>query len=185
MTSENLPDQTPRIDEIGGLLKDLTFHGSYWQGWAAISFWGQQNLWVCIERREDVDISPRQIEVLRTILKSKDDLRPSFEAALFEYYKAEVEDCYSTYDPTTQMEVPDSGPPTLSKSSQIWTLINEPEVWIDWHFETPSALEFKLTFNCVWDEEHGLGIRFYDWKPVVIGGWDVWKADRRLQDGTL
>jgi hypothetical protein len=61
----------------------------------------------------------------------------------------------------------------LSRPSEVWSLIDDPEVYIHWHFRTPSAVEFELSFNCEWDPEHGLGVRYRDWQPVHFGGWDL------------
>ncbi len=69
--------------------------------------------------------------------------------------------------------IPGSGPPELTEPSQVWPLIDGPEVYIKWFFRTPSAIEFELGFNCEWDREHGLGVLYHDFQPVEFGGWDL------------
>ena len=78
---------------------------------------------------------------------------------------------YCEYGPDGR-PIPGSGPPKLTEPSQVWPLIDGPEVYIKWFFRTPSAIEFELSFNCDWDREHALGVLFHDFQPVEFGDWD-------------
>src|SRR5689334_2534909 len=149
MPPEPTPTRTPRIAQVADALRAFEFVGPCWSGWAALPCWGGKELAINLYP-EDADLVPRQIEVLRAVLRHPQDLRPAFESALLAHYKAEVEGSYSAYDPVAQRGVPDSGPPTLSTPSEVWTLIDDPAVYIHWHFRTPSAVEFELSFNCEW-----------------------------------
>jgi Domain of unknown function (DUF6985) len=114
----------------------------------------------------------RQLDTLWAILSYPHDLRATFERTLFDYYQAEIDGSYCEYGPGTQ-PIPGSGPPKLTELSQVWGLIDEPVVRIPHFFRTASAIEFKLCFNCEWDAEHGLGVRYRDWMPVKFGGWFI------------
>lgn len=172
MSPEPPPARTPRIAQAADALRAFQFVGPCWSGRAAVPCWGRKELAINLYP-EDADLAPRQLEVLRAVLRHPHDLRPTFERALFAHYKAEVERSYSAYDPVAHRDVPDSGPPTLSRPSEVWSLIDEPEVYIHRHFRTPLAVEFELSFNCEWDPEHGLGVRYQDWQPAHFGGWDL------------
>jgi hypothetical protein len=98
------------------------------------------------------------------------NIRPQFERALFDFYQADVDGTYCSYK-ADGTPIAGSGPPKLNEPSQVWPLIEGPEVYIKPYFQTPTAVEFELTFTCEWDPEHGLGVLYRDWHPVDFGGW--------------
>jgi hypothetical protein len=158
------------IAEAAGLLRDFQFIDPDWCGTAFVPFWGGE-LEIHIDPDED-EITRRQLEVLRALLSYPVDIRAEFEHALFDYYQAEVDGTYCSYGPNGK-PIPGSGPPKLTKSSQVWSLIDGPSVHIKWYFVTPAAVEFELSFTCEWDPEHGLGVLYQDWRPVDFGGWHL------------
>jgi hypothetical protein len=161
---------TSAIAEARLLLRDFQYIDPTWCGTAFLPCW-ESELDIHIDPDED-RITPRQIAVLRELLNHPEDIRPEFERALFDYYQAEVDGSYCEYDSDAK-PIPGSGPPKLTKPSQIWSLIDGPEVYIKSFFRTASAIEFELSFCCEWDPEHGLGVLYQDWHPVEIGGWDL------------
>jgi len=175
MLPNNAPNFPSRVAEAAKLLPGLHWEGPGWAGWAVLPCWGGKELPFNIDPEDEAaDIAPRQLAILRAVLNHSLDIRPALQDALFAYYKAEIEGSYVAYDPVARRDIPGSGPPVLTNSSQVWSLIDDPEVCIDWLFHTPAAVEFKLIFNCAWDEEHGLGVQFSDWVPVRFGAFDVW-----------
>lgn len=156
--------------EAASLLRDFEFVDPAWEGTAFVPLWGKE-LEVSIYPDEG-RITPRQIAVLRAVLVYKHDLRPEFERQLFEYYLADVDGTYCSYDEDGQ-PVPGSGPPKLTTAAQVWGLIDDPFVRIPWIFHTETDIEFSLSFNCEWDREHGLEVAYRDWQPVEFGGWDL------------
>jgi hypothetical protein len=161
---------TPGVAEASELLRDFHFVDPTWEGTAFVPFW-RSELDVSINPGDE-GITPRQLAALRAVLTYPRDLRPAFERALFAYYRAEVDGTYCSYDEHAR-PIPGSGPPKLSEPSQVWGLIDEPVVCIPLYFRTLSAIEFELSFNCKWDQEHGLGVLYRDWQPVEFGGWDL------------
>ena len=143
---------TPGVAEAATLLRDLEFVDPSWEGRAFVPSWDRE-LQVSI-RPGDEGITPRQLTVLRAVLGYLQQLRSEFEWALFAYYRADVEGSYCSYDEHGR-PIPGSGPPSLSEPSQVWGLIDEPAVCIPSYFRTPSAVEFELSFNCMWDEQLG------------------------------
>jgi hypothetical protein len=162
--------KTAGVAEAATLLHDFQFVDPTWYGTAFVPCWGNE-LEVYISPEESV-ISARQLAVLRAFLSYPRDLRPEFERALFDYYQAEVDGSYCSYDPQGK-PIPGSGPPKLTDPAQVWSLIDGPEVYIPTYFRTESSIEFELSFVCEWDPEHGLGVLYRDWQPVKFGGWDL------------
>ena len=158
------------ISEAAVLLRDFRFIDPTWAGTAFVPCWGS-DLEVHIDPDED-EVTPRQVLVLRALLSHSGSIKPAFERALFKYYKADVEGSYCSYGPNG-MPIPGSGPPKLTKASQVWSLINGPDVYIKPFFRTSAAVEFELCFTCEWDPEHGLGVLYRDWRPIEFGGWDL------------
>jgi hypothetical protein len=152
------PGQFPHAADAASLLSGFEREEFWWVGWAAIPGWGRTELPLHLELEDGAgDLAPRQVAILRALLKHAEDLRAGFERALFAYYKAEIE---ATLDADT---------PRPAAPSDMWSLIGDAAIWIGWYFRTPTAIEFKMTFNCAWDEEHGLGVRFVDWTPAAFG----------------
>jgi len=160
----------PGVAEAATLLRAFHFVDPMWAGVAFVPCWGRE-LEVSIDPDEE-DISPRQLAILRAVLSYPQDLRSEFERELFAYYQADVDGTYCSYDEHAQ-PIPGSGPPKLMKPADVWGLIDDPVVCIPWIFGTETAIEFELSFNCVWDREHGLGVLYRDWQPVEFGGWDL------------
>jgi hypothetical protein len=160
----------PGVAEAAALLRDFHFVNPTWDGTAFVPFW-RSELDISIDPSEE-GITPRQLAILRAVLNYPQDLRPEFERALLDYYQADVDGTYCSYDEHGR-PIPGSGPPKLTEPSQVWGLIDEPLVCIPWIFRTESAVEFELSFNCEWDREHGLGVLYRDWQPVDFGAWDL------------
>jgi hypothetical protein len=161
---------TPGVAEAAALLHDFHLVGPSWDGTAFVPFWGRE-LDVSIDPDED-GITPRQLAVLRAVLNHKQDLRPEFEQALFAYYQADVDGAYCSYDEHAR-PTPGTGPPKLTEAAKVWGLIDDPVVCIPMFFRTESAIEFELSFNCEWDQEHGLGVLYRNWRPIKFGGWQL------------
>lgn len=160
---------TTGVNEAAAMLRNFRFVDPTWDGTAFVPFWNS-DLDISINPIDGA-ISRRQLKVLRAILDHATDLKQEFERALFDYYQADVDGSYASYD--DQGPIPGSGPPKLTKPAQVWKLIDDPVVSIPSYFRTKSAIEFELSFNCEWDREHGLGVRCRNWRPVEFGGWDL------------
>jgi hypothetical protein len=158
------------VTEAGALLRDFRFIDPTWCGVAFVPCWGS-DLEVHLDPDDD-EITPRQLGVLRALLSHPDDIRPEFEQALFAYYQADVEGSYCICGPDGR-PIPGSGPPKLTEPSQVWSLIDGPEVYIKPYFRALDGVEFELSFTCEWDPEHGLGVLYQDWQPAEFGGWNL------------
>jgi hypothetical protein len=146
-------------------LRDYHFD-SFWTGTAYVPFWGKDlPIWFHTYAKQP---SPRQLRILGAILDYQLDLRASLERSVFDYYQAEVFGCIDFGCAAVEEECA----PHLTEASQIWKLIPGADIWISyWHKDGyEHAIEFKMTFACSWDEEHGFGVKFRDWKIVGFGG---------------
>lgn len=149
---------------------------SWWNKPLQFAFWGGEQLEVFIPLdprldRRSAAPTERQLHILKTMLNRQEDLRPYFELELFKRYQSKI---YGTicYALNGQMYGQDEITPPIKEPREIWSLISEPSVWIDWYVsdEWKDATTFKLAFECRWDNEHGMGIQFRDWKIVQYGG---------------
>jgi len=139
----------------------------WWTKEIPCAFWGGEPVHIHIDV-EDWEPSPTssQVAILDAMLKRQNDFRPEFEAELFDRYKKEIYGYATYYSPERGEYGKDEITPPLSESSEIWSLIDDPEVWIkfvaddDWD----KHIRFILGFECHWDEEHGLRIEVTDWK---------------------
>jgi len=162
---------TPGVTMAASLLRDFRFVDPTWEGSAFLRFW-ESELDVSISPYENDGITPRQLDVLRAVLAYPWSIRTEFERALFAYYNDEIDGSYCSCTPDGKV-IPGSGPPKITEPSQLRKLIDEPKVCIRTYFETNSAVELELRFNCEWDPEHGLGVLYRYWQAVDFGQWHM------------
>ncbi len=154
------------MDDLNQLLENYHNDGYYWNGTAFVPFWDDElRIWL---RTYDPEPTPRQVWIVREILAFPHDLRKPFEEAIVKYYQAHVYGAidFGTVDGQDLAEI---YAPKLDHPSDIWDLLSEDEIWISDYTRKESSVEFKLTFACTWDEEHGLGVKSQDWQIVSFG----------------
>jgi hypothetical protein len=147
-------------------LRDYHLDGGFWTAVAYIPFWkGELPVWFLTY---DTELTPRQIRIVRAILDYPHDLRGLLEKSVFDYYQEHVFGAIDFGDTETEQQCA----PRLTEPSQIWKLVPGADIWIsEFHKkEHEEAVEFKMTFACSWDDEHGLGVQFRDWQIVNFGG---------------
>jgi len=86
---------------------------------------------------------------------------------VFELYQSVVFGSIDFGDP----KIEEQCAPRLAESRQIWKLIRDAEISISDRCkdDNEEVVEFRMTFACSWDDEHGLGVKFRDWKIVGFG----------------
>jgi len=110
---------------------------------------------------------------MRAVLDYPHDLRELVETSVFDFYKKQVHGTIGFFgSPEEVQKAVEQCVPELTESSQVWKLIRGAEIWISEFYkaEDDGVVEFKMTFTCSWDDEHGLGLKFRDWKIVDFGG---------------
>jgi uncharacterized protein DUF6985 len=147
-------------------LRDYHPDGSFWTAVAFVPFWrGELPVWF---HTYDKEPTPRQVRIARAVLDYTHDLRGVVERGVFDYYQEHVFGAIDFGDPEVEQECA----PRLAEPGEIWRLIPGAEIWISQFCKQghEDAVEFTLTFECSWDQEHGLGVKFRDWRIVRFGG---------------
>jgi len=107
------------------------------------------------------NVSPLQRKVLGSLVKLPISKRTQLEKFLASHYQAEVFGTLSGGEAVT---------PKLSNSSEIWRLIRSPVVCVPLSEDIDEDCKFSIGFECNWDPEHGIEIRFdSNDAPVEVG----------------
>lgn len=136
----------------------FTFDKYFWEGNHAIP-------WLAADVEIMIDGDAGRIpDEQRSILAFIHDLpistREKLQQYIYDEYQAEIYGAYSGGDDVT---------PPISTPNEIWALVSEPGVTV-FDIAVPERY-FVISFECVWDPEHGLSILFNDQgNPVDIGG---------------
>lgn len=145
----------------------------YWyEGSVAYRFWGGLSLKTYIDFEEGNLPSERQLRVFRSLIERGSDFRPVVRDQLYRWYQSDVYLSMTKYSPERGLYGAEEITPRIDSSDEMWRMIQGPSVWIPGAYvEVPSCeVWFKLTFECCWDEEHGLGVHVQDWKITNFGG---------------
>jgi hypothetical protein len=106
-------------------------------------------------------IPPHQRTIVEFICSLPAETRDRLEDFLFVRYQAEV---FGSIDPVEYT-------PPIKKSSEIWNLISAPGVHTPPDHRIEPDCYFEVTFECVWDDEHGIAVLFNNQgEPVELGG---------------
>jgi len=124
--------------------------------------WLNDSVEVIVARDSDAaNVSPLQRKVLGSLVKLPISKRTQLEKFLASHYQAEVFGTLSGGEAVT---------PKLSNSSEIWRLIRSPVVCVPLSEDIDDDCKFSIGFECNWDPEHGIEIRFdSNDAPVEVG----------------
>ncbi len=108
--------------------------------------------------------------MLRSIVAYTGDIRTPFIEAVFDYYTEEV---YGSFDQFDQWgnHITHLVAPEITESSQIWPMLKPLYLTIRSSRYDKGDVNFGIAFKCQWDDEHGLGARFVDWKLTDLAGY--------------
>lgn len=143
----------------------------YWYGQVAYPFWDGRSLETFIYI--DYDIAHptcRQLLLLGQLVNYERSIRPEVERALFDHYQRDI---YGSVAETGRMDQWEELTPRVNSPGDIWNLLGEPSVRIDYiaDHEPDAGARFRLSYvDCPWDREHGFGIQIQDWKIKEFGG---------------
>jgi hypothetical protein len=134
-------------------------------------FFKQEIIIVFMDTQEKV--YPKQIELINSIINHENKWIEDTLKCLVDYYK----EGYSDYKDGWEMEGADEAtieehlPKEMDKEKLI-KLITPAEICI---FPENSCDDgnFGFALDCTWDDEHGLGVSFRNWKITDVGGVDV------------
>lgn len=146
-------------DPIFGL---LTFNKFAWEGVAIISaLGGEVSLSVAAENETPPTDAQRQ--AFQEFQHIENRLKPDIEAEVYKYYSRVLEEYRDGYG-----ECADEYAPVLQTSSEIWRLLSSPGALVLAQVagEPPTVI---LTWECLWDSEHGLGAKVQGGQVVQVG----------------
>jgi hypothetical protein len=152
---------------MDGLISTFEREEYWWSKELPCAFWGGESLQIHIDVEDwEPGLTSAQVSIPDAMLKHQVDFRPEFEAALFNHYKKEIYGYATYYSPERGEYGAEEITPPIKQSSEIWSLITGPNVWIKYvaDNEWDNCTRFVLSFGCQWDDEHGLSIELSDWK---------------------
>jgi hypothetical protein len=157
------------LDQLISTFRHLDY---VWEKEIPCQMWGGEELLIRLVIDHQVRQPTRaQFKTLSAILAYPTDIRPYFESELFKHYQSRIYGYAEYWDPQERHAYGrDEITPPITNSDEIWSLIHDPSVVI--HPRRADDLdetEFNLCFDCDWDEEHGLGASFRDWKIIKFG----------------
>lgn len=143
----------------------------YWYGQVAYPFWDGRSLETFIYIDYDITHpTRRQLLLLDQLVNYERSIRPEVERALFDHYQRNI---YGSLAESGRMDQWEELTPRVKSPGEIWNLLGEPSVRIDYiaDHEPDAGVRFRLSYvDCPWDHEHGFGIQLQDWKIEEFGG---------------
>lgn len=111
---------------------------------------------------EDVELSNEYKNLVERICNLPRTVRNRLETFLYREYQDNIFDTLCGGLDVT---------PPISRPTEIWSLLTQPGIGIPSIEGSSPELLFAVIFECPWDPEHGLSIRFDEnCNPVEIGG---------------
>jgi hypothetical protein len=154
----------PMHDDLFG---DLSIEFLSYSGKCDVPFFGEMTEFgFSIRCMEDMEIQEAQREVFADFMKHKEHYAQQAETAIFHYYASECDDFRDAFDPETV----DQHAPNITDVSQLKDLLSCGGVTIlhpDIHGKS-----FGLVYECSWDEEDGVAVKFVDGQ--VVGTSKQW-----------
>lgn len=149
------------------LIHELNRGEDWWSKELPCPFWGGDPLLIVVVV-DNARLGPTssQAKILESMFAHKSDIRPYLQKELFKHYRQHIYGKYTHYSSLRGEYGADEITPPIKTSSEIWSLVSQPSAWIR-HVEDDGwdgTTRFVLTFECQWDDEHGLRIEMSDWR---------------------
>jgi hypothetical protein len=116
---------------------------------------------VAVAARKATGPSPAQRATLSALVQRQDDIRRQVEAALHRDYQALAPEVRQQLAPLLPPAALDETLPHLRTPADIWPLLTPATVFID---DAPDHI--SISWNCTWDEEHGVQMSFEQGKLI-------------------
>jgi hypothetical protein len=161
------------VKEASLLLQDFKDEQYWWCGKVSLAMWGGESLEVVLDKAADEGegLADVQLGTLRELIDRQQDIRPYLAAELFEHYQKNIFHSMTHWSPERGSFGKDEFTPPIKTADEIWQLIDLDSIWI----AHPAGYDadpkgFKIAGECHWDPEHGLGVKFRNWKIVEFCG---------------
>ncbi len=146
------------------LFGDLSVEFLSYSGECDVPFFGTSKKFdVKIQTAEDMKIHEAQRAVFADFKMHKELYAQQAENAILHYYLEELEDFRDRFDPETV----DENAPIITEVGQLKDLLSWGGVTIRL-FEA-CGKSFGLVYDCSWDEDNGVGVKFVDGLVVEVG----------------
>lgn len=135
------------------------FDKYFWCGTQKVRWLGSLTDFIIQGPPEEIPANQRQVVEFACSLP--DETRSKLEQFLFEKYQADI---FGSIEP-------EECTPPIEDSDEIWDLISEPAIHTPPDHRIEPDCYFEVTFECAWDDEHGIAVLFNDrGEPVALGG---------------
>lgn len=132
---------------------ELSFEDG-WQTQAYIPIFNK-TLSISINNARAFPPAHEEHSIWQRFMKHQASLKELLESIMFDYYQRHLEAFRRSYSAEEEYV------PTLTKSSEVWTLVEALSIWIELGHEDTSCC-LSISFNAQWDEEHSMDISFYE-----------------------
>jgi hypothetical protein len=150
------------------VLGDLTYHYGWVRDYGMRVFDAEVTVQLFIACAEDAEIEAAQRAAYEAFNGSKDALVEQAEPALFSYYTGIVGELREQFG----APLADEMAPLITRKEQLKSLLTPTQLFIQRAFGKPTRI-VGLLFNCSWEPELGLAVKFVDEKIVDIGPQDI------------
>ena len=153
------------------ITKFVTVFGNleYEYGWSkvtSINFFGKEiEIDLMIDGEEDGQFEQGQYIAFQSFLEKWNEIQPKLLTSILDYYKQKRHEL--GYD----VEVNEYYP-LVETTDQILAMINLDGIVVP-YTDIFEGRDVRITFNCNWDTENGLGIRLLNEKVIEVGYQDI------------
>ncbi len=118
-------------------------------------------------------IHPKQTELVNQLIENEKSWIEDSISSIIEYYKKVYKDYRSGWESGGVDEVTiEQYLPKEINREKLLELISPGEIYISPEEECEDG-KFGFALDCEWDEEHGVGVAFENWKVKEVGVMDV------------
>lgn len=118
-----------------------------------------------IDGEEDGKFDEEQYAAYTSLMQNWEELQPSLLQSILDYYKQERHEL--GYDIEANKNYP-----LVETTDQILKMITLDGIVVP-YADIFEGRDIRITFNCTWDEENGVGVRLMNEKVTEVGYQDV------------
>ncbi|MED3924363.1 DUF2004 domain-containing protein [Priestia megaterium] len=141
----------------------------YEYGWTkdtTIRFFGKETqIALMIDGEEDGKFDENQYTAYQSLIQNWDDLQPSLLQSILDYYKQKRHEL--GYDIGLNENYP-----LVETTDQILDMITLDGIVVP-YADIFEGRDIRITFNCTWDIENGVGLRLLNEKVLEVGYQDI------------
>ena len=128
----------------------------------------KRTIQIVIEAEEDAKFESSQEIAYRFFYANVDVLLDKSEDAVYEYYQKVCLD----YRDRLSDDIKDRIAPIIKSKQEVIALVKPKQILFPMVFDE-DIREFGIIFDCTWEEEHGLAVKFQDEEVVEVGYQDI------------